>query len=146
MKIYTETSLSDFKFWGGAEDLANELTEEQFNIIEAHFEEQYPDGMTEEDVNDIFRFDEDYVAQLLGYDNWEEFMHKDGDKPDLPTELIVDCYEIDDDWDEFDEDEKGDAVSEYLSNEYEYCHDGFDYKELENGNVYIVDIRWDTEE
>ena len=77
MKIYTETSLSTFDFWSGAEDIANELTEEQFNIIEAQLEMDYPDGMSDEDVNDIFRFDEDYIAQILGYDDWEEFMHKD---------------------------------------------------------------------
>ena len=77
MKIYTETSLSNFEFWSGAEDIANELTEEQFNIIEAQLEMDYPDGMSDEDVNDIFRFEEDYIAQILGYDDWEEFMHKD---------------------------------------------------------------------
>ena len=77
MKIYTEVSLSNFEFWSGAEDIANELTEEQFNIIEAQLEEEYPDGMSEEDVNDLFRFEEDYIAQILGYDDWEEFMHKD---------------------------------------------------------------------
>jgi hypothetical protein len=31
-------------------------------------------------LNDIFRFDEDYVAQILGYDDWEEFVHKDDDE------------------------------------------------------------------
>ena len=77
MKIYTEVSLSNFEFWSGAEDIANELTEEQFNIIETQLEMDYPDGMSDEDVNDLFRFDEDYIAQILGYDDWEEFMHKD---------------------------------------------------------------------
>lgn len=80
MKIYTEVSLSNFEFWSGAEDIANELTEEQFNIIEAQLEMDYPDGMSDEDVNDIFRFEEDYIAQILGYDDWEEFMHKDDDE------------------------------------------------------------------
>ena len=80
MKIYTETSLSTFDFWSGAEDIANELTEEQFNIVEAQLEMDYPDGMSEEDVNDLFRFEEDYIAQILGYDDWEEFMHKDDEE------------------------------------------------------------------
>ena len=80
MKIYTEVSLSNFDFWSGAEDIANELTEEQFNIIEAQLEMDYPDGMSDEDVNDIFRFEEDYIAQILGYDDWEEFMHKDDEE------------------------------------------------------------------
>ena len=151
MKIYTETSLSNFEFWSGAEDIANELTEEQFNIIEAQLEMDYPDGMSDEDVNDIFRFEEDYIAQMLGYDDWEEFMHKDDDEedddePDLPIELTVGCEEIYSYWDELDEDDKGDMISDYLSNEYNYCHEGFDYEELENGDVHITNIKWDTEE
>lgn len=77
MKIYTEMSLSSFEFWSGAEIIANELTDEQLYTIEQHLEEQYPDGMDDEELNDLFRFEEDYIAQILGYADWEEFMHKD---------------------------------------------------------------------
>ena len=80
MKIYTEVSLSNFEFWSGAEDLANELTDEQLDTIEAQLEMDYPDGIDEEGLNDLFRFEEDYIAQILGYDDWEEFMHKDDEE------------------------------------------------------------------
>ena len=32
----------------------------------------YPDGMTDTQVNDLFWFEEDFIAQILGYRNWEE--------------------------------------------------------------------------
>ena len=80
MKIYTEMSLSSFEFWSGAEDIVNELTDEQLYTIEQQLEEQYPDGIDEESLNDLFRFEEDYIAQILGYDDWEEFAHKDDDE------------------------------------------------------------------
>lgn len=72
MKIYTEQSLSKFNFWSGARDTADKLTEDEFEIIENTLEELYPEGMSETKVNDFFWFEDDYIAKMLGYDNWEE--------------------------------------------------------------------------
>ena len=80
MKIYTEKSLWDFEFWSGAEDIANALTADELNDIEIQLEIEYPNGIHENELNDIFRFEEDYIAQMLGYDDWEEFMHKDDEE------------------------------------------------------------------
>ena len=73
MKITSEKSLSNFDFWSGAETTANELTNKEFNIIEAQLEDLYPDGIDETQLNDIFWFEQDFVAQMLGYDTWEAF-------------------------------------------------------------------------
>lgn len=73
MKITSEKSLFNFDFWNGAETTANELTNKEFNIIEAQLEDLYPDGIDETQLNDIFRFEQDFVAQMLGYDTWEAF-------------------------------------------------------------------------
>ena len=78
MKIYTETSLNNFEFWSGAEETANTLDYSDLNTIEAHLEMEYPDGIDEEDLNDIFRFEEDYVAQILGYDDWDDLIAERG--------------------------------------------------------------------
>ena len=43
MKIYSEKSLSDFEFWGGARDTAELLTVEELDSIEATLEEIYPE-------------------------------------------------------------------------------------------------------
>ena len=39
MKVYSEVSLIDFNFWGGAKDTVEELYEEDFNIIQSAIEE-----------------------------------------------------------------------------------------------------------
>lgn len=72
MKINTEKSLYEFVFWSGAKDRAEQLSVADFNQIEAQLEELYPDGMSETEVNDLFWFDEDFIAEMLGYSSWEE--------------------------------------------------------------------------
>lgn len=73
MKIYKEESLSDFEFWSGAVGRAENLTDEEFGIIEDALEEMFPDGMTETEINDFFWFDFDTIAQWLGYEDEEDF-------------------------------------------------------------------------
>lgn len=71
MKIYEEKSLSDFGFWGGAVETAEMLTEDDFEIIERMMEE-LDDCWSETAVNDLFWFDDESIAQWLGYDSWAE--------------------------------------------------------------------------
>ena len=71
MKIYHEESLRNFEFWGGAKDTAEALTNEQFDQIEAILEEEYPDGLDAGELNDIFHFEEDWIADMLGFSSWE---------------------------------------------------------------------------
>lgn len=77
MKIYTETSLKDFEFWGGAVDTVKYLTDEEMDTIESTLEDLYPDGMSDTEINDFFWFEDDYIAELLGYGNFEEIMYRD---------------------------------------------------------------------
>ena len=77
MKVYSEVSLIDFNFWGGAKDTVEELYEEDFNIIQSAIEEIECDenGMIEEvDLNDIIWFERDWIARILGYEDFEELM------------------------------------------------------------------------
>ena len=76
MKIYTEQSLKDFEFWSGASDRAKYLTNDQFDTIEAILEDAYPDGMTDTEINDFFWFEEDTIADWLGYNSFEELMEE----------------------------------------------------------------------
>lgn len=72
MKIYTETRLKNFEFWGGAKYTAEVLTEEQFDQLESCLEETAPeDGYSETNINGIFWFERDWIAGILGFDNWE---------------------------------------------------------------------------
>lgn len=76
MKIYTEQSLADFKFWSGAEDTAQriweELGNEGFDRLEAILEDLYPDGIDETELNDLLWFDAETVYDWLNIDDDEE--------------------------------------------------------------------------
>lgn len=76
MKIYTEQSLADFKFWSGAETTAQRIWEEQgregFDQLEAILEDLYPDGIDETDLNDLLWFDAETVYEWLGIGDKEE--------------------------------------------------------------------------
>ena len=66
MKIIFDISLKDFGFWSGAKDTAEQLTDEQFDQVEAMLEDLYPDGMTATGLNDIFWFESNKIYEWAG--------------------------------------------------------------------------------
>lgn len=81
MKIYSETSLSSFEFWGGAKDRACYLTDREFDMIESMLEEIAPEeGYSDTAINDFFWFDFDTIVGWLGYDSEDAFFEeREGD-------------------------------------------------------------------
>lgn len=148
MRYQVEDNIHNFPFWSGAKDTIAELTVDEMNSLERLIEEIFDGGNelpTDTEINDFVWFERDTIAQHLGYDDFDELMHRN-DEPNLPTELTVDGYDISRYWEELEKDEKLDAISDYLSEEYEYCHDGFEYEEDDDFNVHISNIKWDIEE
>ena len=80
MKIYQEMSLQNFEFWSGARWTAEKLTPEELDTIEEMLEDIYPEGMDETTINDIFWFEEDTIAEWLGYTDFEELAAREGEK------------------------------------------------------------------
>lgn len=77
MKIISEDKrLRDFDFWSGAKDTVDYLTSDELDTIEDILEDAYPDGMTETQVNDLFWFDTDVIAEWLGYDDFESLINE----------------------------------------------------------------------
>lgn len=79
MRIYKEISLDDFNPWSGAVDtmdtlwrLKEETGDDVFTMLEFIIEEDYPDGMSETSLNDILWFENDTIAEWLGYEDWEQ--------------------------------------------------------------------------
>ncbi len=66
MKIITEQSLADFKFWSGGKDTADKLTAKQLESVETQLEELYPEGIEDIKLNDIFWFDRELIYQMAG--------------------------------------------------------------------------------
>lgn len=72
MIIKQEVSLQGFDFWSGAKATAAVLTSSDFDTIESHLQDLYPDGADETDVNDLFWFEADTIAEWLGYYSFEQ--------------------------------------------------------------------------
>lgn len=74
MKVISEISLRDFKFWSGGEDRAKNCTDEQLDKIESIMESDAPEsGWTDDDINNFFWFDFDTIADWLGYKDEKHF-------------------------------------------------------------------------
>lgn len=71
MKIYTEIRLENFEAWSGGADTLCTLTHEQCETLESILEDLYPDGMSETELNDLLWFDDDTIAEWLGFSDWE---------------------------------------------------------------------------
>lgn len=81
MKIYTEKSLRNFEFWSGAKNTVKYLTPGELDQIESILEECYPDGTDETVINDLFWFEEDTIAEWLGYNSFESIIkEQDGEE------------------------------------------------------------------
>lgn len=77
MKVYKEVnSYSDFDFWSGARDTVKYLTADEIEEIFSMLEDAYPEGMEETEVNDFFWFEDDTIAEWLGYSSFEEIMER----------------------------------------------------------------------
>lgn len=97
--IYTvEKPLSQFEFWSGAKERTDHLTIEQLDRLDDLLLEVLGENPTDTAINDLFWFEEDFIAQLLGFDSWEALeRYNDGE---------------DDEDDEDDEDEGDDTSDE----------------------------------
>jgi hypothetical protein len=78
MKIYKEESIRNFQFWCGAKDTVKYLTDDELDTLESILESDiFPDGASETEINDFFWFEDDYIAELLGYNDFEEIMNRE---------------------------------------------------------------------
>jgi hypothetical protein len=86
MKVYTEQSLCNFNFWSGAKETVKYLTYDEMHTIESILEELYPDGMEDTQINDIFWFEDDWIAEMLGYKNFDALMRRDDEEDEEEEE------------------------------------------------------------
>ena len=73
MKITYELDLATFEAWSGAVDTLDRIREEdKCEELEELLDELYPDGMSETELNDLLRFDSDWVFETLGISDEDE--------------------------------------------------------------------------
>lgn len=144
MIVTSEINLQDFEGWSGGESTLATLSYDQINTLQFILEDTYPEGIDETHLNDILRFETDWIAELLGFTDWESLERYEEYGDTVKVKIFDIEWDIDEDDDtvlpteiinEFDykgdNDELCDNISDYLTDEYEYCHNGFDFKIIE---------------
>lgn len=122
MKITYELDLNTFEAWSGGEDTLNRIIENGLvNEFEEILDECYPDGMSETQLNDILRFDSDWIYESLGLETESSLKEKIEDI-ECQIEDLKSDFEYDIENEEI-EDEEG--KQEYW---YKYYED--DYNDL----------------
>lgn len=76
MTVKSEMRLQDFEAWGGAKDTLKYLTMEEIDQLESCIVEMFPDGLTDTELNDFLWFEDNLIAELLGYASFEEIIER----------------------------------------------------------------------
>lgn len=100
MTYTVEKPLSQFEFWSGAKQRTDHLTTDQLDRLDDMIPEVLGENPTDTAINDLFWFEEDYIAQLLGFDSWEAL------------ERYNDGEDDENDEDEEDDEDGGDDASD----------------------------------
>src|SRR5574344_2114156 len=80
MKILVEKSLKDFDFWSGAFDFASKLTDKQLDLIEQYLASPREDDcFTDTEINDLFRFYQEFLYNALPIEDVCHIVLDDGD-------------------------------------------------------------------
>lgn len=76
LTVKTVMSLSEFEAWSGAKNTLKYLTLEEIDQLETYIVEMFPDGLTDMELNDFLWFEDDLIAELLGYTSFEEIIER----------------------------------------------------------------------
>ena len=66
MNVITDIPLNHFKFWGYARDVSSTLTTNELLKIDAHFSKDKYTCYSKSKINNIFTFELDLIAKILG--------------------------------------------------------------------------------
>ena len=144
MIITSEIDLRDFEGWSGGESTLATLSYDLIDTLQFILEDVYPDGMDETHLNDILRFETDWIAEMLGFTDWESLERYEEYGDTVKVKIFDIEWDMDEDDDavlpteieaEFDykgdNDELEETIADWLTDEYDYCHEGFNYEIIE---------------
>lgn len=95
MKVSYELNLNNFEAWSTAEDTLNRiLNEGREKELEMLLEELYPEGMDETQLNDLLRFDSEWIYETLGMDT-ENSLNKKIEETEEDMQNLMDDFEYD---------------------------------------------------
>lgn len=89
MEYKVECDLDQFDAWSGGKDTLDVLKEKGVcDEVQSFIEELFCDETpTETAINDVLWFERDFIAQHLGYKDWDEFEHGDEDEPEIYEDI-----------------------------------------------------------
>ena len=137
MRIVKEISVENFEGWSGANDTI-EVIEKAGKVDEFDnlIEELYPDGLSETSLNDLLRFDYEWIYETLGITKYYkvsvydiEYDVDDDDEIDqtkLPTHLTIELEEVG-----LTKEDLQDAIVNAIEEETEATVGDYKYKVLE---------------
>ena len=74
MRVSKELDLTTFDFWAGAKD--HKFTYDELKELEYVFDDLFPEGATETNINDMFWFEEEYIAEMIGVDFEDDYLER----------------------------------------------------------------------
>ena len=106
-------------------------------------------GCSEEDIEKFFNDEISEIEFFISYDiDIDDLDEGEEDEIDLPKEVTMDAQTMNDlgiNPSETEGDELDELIGDWLSDEYGFCHYGFEY-DVEGDHINIYNIEWDTSE
>lgn len=125
MIITQDINLNDFEFWGPASSNVTALTADQLDELTDLMADEYPDGLTATQLNDIFAYSFEDILAMLDLEYFQDELVTSSDIEELSSEELCDEF-----------------ASEYEDELWSRCNVDFDaddfdtYPDLE---TYMVD-------
>lgn len=76
MTVRYNVSVRSFSFWGDAINTRCVLSDEQCDMVEMVLRNEYGDAISACTLNDIFEYDRDYIANIVGYAVHVSYCHQ----------------------------------------------------------------------
>lgn len=141
MQWIVEDSLTNFDFWSGAKDRANQLTYSELQELDDVLPEYFGHTPTATEINDLFWFDFGEVCNMLGlkYDSSKDDVVRDDDEEEEEPE--TECAAMPDAMQEAIDSIKKEhpALAEAIKAGYKACMEGPTGNELVDG-PYSPDV------
>ena len=77
MTVRYNVSVRSFPFWGDAFNTRCVLSDEQCDMVEMVLRNEYGDAISACTLNDIFEYDRDYIANIVGFASFRDLLESD---------------------------------------------------------------------
>lgn len=92
MIITQDINLNDFEFWGPAGENVTALTADQLDELTDLLTDDYPDGLTATQLNDIFAYSFDDILAMLDLEYFQDELVTSSDIEELSSEELCDEF------------------------------------------------------